>query len=60
MIRLPSPTNCASARLLLIHVPARDAVIPKLVRALKPGGWLVVEEYDLFPARPARTAPGRP
>ena len=32
-------------------MPARDAVIPKLVRALKPGGWLVVEEYDLFPAR---------
>ena len=42
--------DLVAVRLLLIHVPARDAVIPKLVRALKPGGWLVVEEYDLFPA----------
>jgi SAM-dependent methyltransferase len=34
------------ARLVLIHVPQRDASLDRLVRALKPGGWLVVEDYD--------------
>jgi SAM-dependent methyltransferase len=33
-------------RLLLEHLPARDAVLDRLVRALRPGGWLVVEDYD--------------
>jgi hypothetical protein len=32
--------------LVLIHVPQREATIPRLVTALKPGGWLVVEDYD--------------
>ena len=34
------------ARLLLIHLPAREAVIRKLVRSLKPGGWLLLEERE--------------
>ncbi len=34
------------ARLVLIHVPQRDAALDRLVRALKPGGWLVIEDYD--------------
>jgi hypothetical protein len=33
-------------RLVLIHVPQRETIIPRLVTALKPGGWLVVEDYD--------------
>jgi SAM-dependent methyltransferase len=33
-------------RLVLIHVPQREATIGRLVNALKPGGWLVVEDYD--------------
>jgi SAM-dependent methyltransferase len=33
-------------RLVLIHVPQRQATIGRLVSALKPGGWLVVEDYD--------------
>ena len=33
-------------RLVLIHVPQRDATLARLVSALKPGGWLVVEDYD--------------
>ena len=33
-------------RLVLIHVPQRDAALARLVGALKPGGWLVVEDYD--------------
>ncbi|MGN6605947.1 MAG: class I SAM-dependent methyltransferase [Jatrophihabitans sp.] len=34
------------ARLLLEHLPAREAVLDKLVAALRPGGWLLVEDYD--------------
>lgn len=34
------------ARLVLMHLPERDKVLARLVSALKPGGWLVDEEYD--------------
>ncbi len=34
---------------MLIHVPERDAVLPRLVAALKPGGLLIVEEDDTYP-----------
>jgi SAM-dependent methyltransferase len=33
-------------RLVLIHVPQRSSVLGHLVNALKPGGWLIVEDYD--------------
>lgn len=33
-------------RLLLEHLPERDAALDRLIRALRPGGWLVVEDYD--------------
>jgi SAM-dependent methyltransferase len=34
------------ARLLLTHVPGRIAAIASMVRALRPGGWLVIEDAD--------------
>lgn len=34
-------------RLVLIHLPERSEVLRKLVDALRPGGWLVVEEFDV-------------
>jgi ubiquinone/menaquinone biosynthesis C-methylase UbiE len=34
------------ARLVLCHVPQREAALATLVAALKPGGWLVLEEFD--------------
>ena len=34
------------ARLVLMHLPEREAVLTRLVAALKPGGWLVDEEFD--------------
>ncbi|MDA3624629.1 methyltransferase domain-containing protein [Saccharopolyspora oryzae] len=34
------------ARLVLQHLPERDEVLAKLVRALKPGGWLQIDEFD--------------
>jgi SAM-dependent methyltransferase len=35
------------ARLVLEHLPQRAAVAAKLVAALRPGGWLVAEDYDV-------------
>jgi ubiquinone/menaquinone biosynthesis C-methylase UbiE len=34
------------ARLVLIHVPTREQALARLVTALAPGGWLVIEELD--------------
>ena len=34
------------ARLVVEHLPARADVIARLTRALRPGGWLVVEDFD--------------
>ena len=34
------------ARLLLTHVPARIEALASMVRALRPGGWLVIEDAD--------------
>jgi SAM-dependent methyltransferase len=33
-------------RLVLAHLPEREAVLGRLVAALKPGGWLLLEEFD--------------
>jgi ubiquinone/menaquinone biosynthesis C-methylase UbiE len=34
------------ARLLLEHLPQRDHVLAALASALRPGGWLLVEDFD--------------
>ncbi|HEY6744897.1 MAG TPA: methyltransferase domain-containing protein [Mycobacteriales bacterium] len=34
------------ARLVLVHVPARAAALATMIRALRPGGWLVLEDAD--------------
>jgi ubiquinone/menaquinone biosynthesis C-methylase UbiE len=44
---LPAATfDLVHARLVLIHVPQREAALARLVAALKPGGWIVVEDFD--------------
>ncbi|MEO7992787.1 MAG: methyltransferase domain-containing protein [bacterium] len=40
------PFDLIHARLVLTHVPARDAVIAAMVAVLAPGGWLVIEDAD--------------
>lgn len=34
------------ARLLLCHLREREQVLDRMIEALKPGGWLVIEDYD--------------
>lgn len=34
------------ARLVLEHLPERDAVLASLAAALRPGGWLLIEDFD--------------
>ena len=40
------------ARLVLEHLPEREAVLRKLANAVRPGGWLVVEDVDYVSAVP--------
>jgi SAM-dependent methyltransferase len=45
----PSPEetyDLVHARLVLVHLPQRAAALRALVRSLKPGGWLLVEDAD--------------
>lgn len=34
------------ARLVLEHLVQRERVLDRLIHALRPGGWLVIEDYD--------------
>jgi SAM-dependent methyltransferase len=40
------PFDLIHARLVLVHVPRRDRALAAMAEALRPGGWLVVEEAD--------------
>jgi SAM-dependent methyltransferase len=40
------PFDLVHARLVLVHVPARDAALAHMVAALRPGGVLLVEDAD--------------
>ena len=46
------------ARLVLEHIPERDLALKRMAAALRPGGWLVVEDFDWASllASPACTA----
>jgi SAM-dependent methyltransferase len=45
---LPEATfDLVHARLVLLHLPEREAVLAKLVRCLRPGGVLQLDEFDL-------------
>jgi trans-aconitate methyltransferase len=34
------------ARLVLVHIAERERVLRRLVSALRPGGWLLIEDAD--------------
>jgi SAM-dependent methyltransferase len=40
------PFDLVHARLVLVHVPQRAAALAAMIRALRPGGWLVLEDAD--------------
>src|SRR5262245_11218218 len=39
-------------RLVLMHLPEPDDALERLVTALKPGGWIVLEEFDALTLLP--------
>jgi SAM-dependent methyltransferase len=45
---LPAATfDFVHARLVLMHLPDPAMAVARMVRALRPGGWLMVEEFDV-------------
>lgn len=55
---LPEATfDLIHIRLVLVHLPAREEVLKRLIAALKPGGWIIDEEFDSvsLPCDPARS-----
>jgi len=38
--------DLAHTRLVLAHVAGREAALARMISALKPGGWLLIEEFD--------------
>ncbi|MFD0822870.1 class I SAM-dependent methyltransferase [Micromonospora zhanjiangensis] len=52
-----APFDLIHARLVLLHLPERRRVLRRLVEALAPGGWLVVEEFDCTAPLRVLTAP---
>jgi ubiquinone/menaquinone biosynthesis C-methylase UbiE len=51
----PLPENSfdlAHARLVLIHVPQRELALEKMAKSLRPGGWLVIEDFDAASVQP--------
>ncbi len=50
IVRDPLPEaafDLICARLVLLHLPERRAVLDRLVQALRPGGWLQLDEFDI-------------
>jgi SAM-dependent methyltransferase len=41
------PFDLVHARLVLTHVPERDEALRRMASALRPGGWLVIEDFDV-------------
>ncbi|MDQ2727097.1 MAG: methyltransferase domain-containing protein [Actinomycetota bacterium] len=43
---LPGRFDLVHARLVLVHISRREEALAEMVGALRPGGWLLVEEAD--------------
>jgi len=48
-----SSFDLVHARFVLMHIPERQRAISHMVQALKPGGWLLLEDADFITAMPA-------
>jgi SAM-dependent methyltransferase len=40
------PFDLVHARLVLLHLPERRRALEKMVGALRPGGWLLIDDFD--------------
>jgi SAM-dependent methyltransferase len=47
----PESFDLVHARFVLIHIPDWTTALPAMIRCLKPGGWLVLEEPDFSSSR---------
>ena len=54
---LPGDAHLVHSRLLLEHLPECPGVLQRMVRALRPGGWLVVTDTDFGPMRVSEPDP---
>ena len=52
-----SPFDLAHERLVLMHIPEREAALRSMVASVRPGGWLLVEDFDSDIAPEAFPAP---
>jgi len=46
-----SAFDLAHTRLVLLHIPERERAIGRMIAALKPGAWLILQEYDALSMR---------
>jgi SAM-dependent methyltransferase len=46
------------ARLVLTHIPQREATLARMAASLKPGGWLIDEEIDISVSPDPSSFPG--
>jgi SAM-dependent methyltransferase len=51
----PAAFDLVHTRLVLIHVPERERALRNLVSAVRPGGFLLVEEDDTYPIEATAT-----
>jgi 2-polyprenyl-3-methyl-5-hydroxy-6-metoxy-1,4-benzoquinol methylase len=42
----PGRFDLVHARLVLVHVPDREEALRRMVDSLRPGGWLLLEDFD--------------
>jgi SAM-dependent methyltransferase len=50
---LPEATfDLVHTRLVLLHLPERERALDRMVAALRPGGWLLAEEFDAMALPP--------
>jgi SAM-dependent methyltransferase len=47
----PATFDLIHARLLLMHLPDRVSVMKRMAQWLRPGGWLLLEEADIYPTQ---------
>ena len=48
---LPGSFDLVHARYVLIHLPDHEVALTRMLAALKPGGWIVLEEPDFSASR---------